>query len=124
MTVKLPTVLSPALGAGLARETVAQGAAVQEREAVPELKVQVKCAVAPGARLATLAGVKLAQEPQPATLTFVIVLSAVFFSVTITVMVVFGSTVVPGETLLVVRVVEGLMTVKFPPVLSPALGAG
>jgi len=51
----------------------------------------------------------LLQEPPPPTLTFVIALSPVFFSVTTTVMVVFGSTVVPGETLLVVRVVEGLM---------------
>ena len=81
-------------------------AAVQEPEAVPELKEQVKSAVAPGARLATLAGVKLVQEPPPATLTLVIALSPVFFSVTTTVIVVFGSTVLPGETLLVVSVVE------------------
>jgi hypothetical protein len=66
--------------------------------------------VAPWARLDTLDGVKpAAQEPLPVTLTFVIGLSPVFVSVTITVTVVFTSTVVPGETLLVVRVVEGLM---------------
>ena len=74
---------------------------------MPELKVHVKSAVAPEARLATLAGVKLAQEPPPATLTFVIALSPVFVSVTTTVTGVFGSTVVPGETLLVVSVVAG-----------------
>jgi hypothetical protein len=107
MTVKLPPVLSPVLGAGLPRESVPLAAAVQEPEAVPELKVQVKSAEAPGAKVATLAGVKLAQEPPPATLTFVIAVSPVFFSVTITVTVAFGATVVPGETVLVVSVVEG-----------------
>ena len=74
---------------------------------MPELKVQVKSTDTPGARLATLAGVKVAQDPPPATLTFVRVLSPVFFSVTTTVMVVLAATVVPGETLLVVRVVAG-----------------
>src|SRR3954451_9572549 len=107
MTVKVPLVLSPSLGAGLPAASVPLAAAVHEPFAVPELNVQVKSAVAPGAKLATLAGVKVAQEPPPATLTFVIVLSPVFFSVTTTVTVVFASTVVPGETLLVVSVVEG-----------------
>ena len=109
MTVKFPPVVSPALGAGLPKASVPLAAADHEPEAVPELKVQVKSAVAPAARVATLAGVKLVQEPPPATLTLVIVLSPVFVSVTTTVIVVFTSTVVPGETLLVVRVVEGLM---------------
>jgi hypothetical protein len=107
MTVKLPPVLSPALGAGLPRESVPLAAAVQEPEAVPELKVQVKSAAAPGASVATVAGVKLAQEPPPATLTFVIALSPVLVSVTTTVMAAFDSTVVLGETLLVVSVVAG-----------------
>ena len=107
MTVKLPLVLSPALGAGLPAASVPLAAADHEPEAVPELKVQVKSAEAPAARVATLAGVKLVQEPPPATLTLVIVLSPVFFSVTTTVTVVFGSTVDPGETLLVVSVVAG-----------------
>ena len=47
------------------------------------------------------------QDPPPVTLTFVIVLSPVFFSVTTTVTVAFASTLVPGETLLVVSVVAG-----------------
>ena len=97
--MKLPLVLSPALGAGLPAASVALAAAVHEPEAMPELNVHVKFAVAPGARLATLEGVKLAHEPPPATFTFVIAVSPVFFSVTTTVTVVFGSTVVPGETL-------------------------
>jgi len=105
--VKVPLVLSPALGAGLPAASVPLAAAAQEPEALPELKVQVKSAEAPGARLPTLAGVKLLQEPPPATLTFVIALSPVFVSVTTTVMAVFGSTVVPGLTLLVVSVVAG-----------------
>jgi len=107
--VKIPLVLSLVVGAGLPEASVPLAAAVQEPEALPELKVQVKSAVAPAAKLPTLAGVKLAQEPPPATLTFVIALSPVFVSVTTTVMVVFASTVVPGETLFVVSVVEGLM---------------
>jgi hypothetical protein len=107
MTVKFPPVLSLATGAGLPAASVPLAAAVQELEAVPALKVQVKSAAAPGASVATVAGVKLAQEPPPATLTFVIALSPVFVSVTTTVMVVFGSTVVLGETLLVVSVVAG-----------------
>ena len=105
--MKVPLVLSPALGAGLPLASVALAAADQEPLAVPELKVQVKSAVAPGAKLATLAGVKLVQAPPPATLTLVMVLSPVFFSVTTTVTVVLASTVVPGETLLVVSVVAG-----------------
>src|SRR5690348_9119281 len=110
MTVKFPLVLSPSLGAGLPAASVPLAAAVQEPEVVPELKVQVRSAVSPGARLATLVGVKPPlQAPPPATFTFVIRLSPVFFSVTTTVMVAFGSTVVPGETLFVVSVVEGLM---------------
>ena len=103
----MPLVLSPALGAGLPAASVPLAAAVQEPEAVPELKVQVKSCEAPAARLATLAGVKLVHEPPPATLTLVMVLSPVFFSVTITVTAVFASTVVSGETLLVVSVVAG-----------------
>jgi hypothetical protein len=105
--VKFPLVLSLVAGAELPAASVPLAAAVQEPEAVPELKVQVKSAEAPGAKVATVAGVKLAQEPPPATLTFVIALSPVFVSVTTTVMVVFGSTVVLGETLLVVSVVAG-----------------
>ena len=105
--MKFPLVLSLVVGAGLPAASVPLAAAVQEPEAVPELKVQVKSCVAPTARLATLAGVKLVQEPPPATLTPVMVLSPVFVSVTITVMAVFASTVVPGETLLVVSVVAG-----------------
>src|SRR5689334_11134501 len=107
MTVKFPLVLSLAEGALLPAASVPVAAADHEPAALPELKVQVKSAEAPEARLATLAGEKLAQEPPPATLTLVIVLSPVFFSVTTTVTVVFGSTVVPGETLLVVSVVAG-----------------
>src|SRR5690349_9973067 len=107
MTVKLPLVLSLALGAALPAASVPLAAAVHEPSVAPELKVQVKSAEAPGARLATLAGVKLAQEPPPATLTLVMALSPVFFSVTMTVTVVFGSTVVPGETRSVVSVVAG-----------------
>src|SRR4051812_3779170 len=99
MTMKLPLVLSLAVGAGLPRASVPLAAAVQEPEVLPELKVQVKSAVAPAARLATVAGVKLAQEPPPATLTLVMVLLPVFFSVTTTVIIVFALTVVPGETL-------------------------
>ena len=105
--MKLPLVFSLAVGAGLPAASVPLAETDQEPEALPALKVQVKSAEAPEARLATLAGVKLAQEPPPATLTLVIVLSPVFVSVTITVIVVFGSTVVPGETLLVVSVVAG-----------------
>ena len=96
-----------ALGAELPAASVPLAAADQEPEVEPELKVQVKSAEAPAASEATIAGEKLAQEPPPATVTFVIVLSPVFFSVTTTVTVVFGSTVVPGETLLVVNVVAG-----------------
>ena len=108
MTEKFPLVLSLAVGAGLPTASVPLAAAVHEPSAVPELNVQVKSAEAPGARLATLAGEKpVLQEPPPATLTLLIVLSPVFFSVTTTVTVVFGSTVVPGETLLVVSVVAG-----------------
>ena len=95
------------VGAGLPAASVPLAAAVQEPEVLPELKVQVKSAVAPAARVATLAGVKLAQEPPPATVTLVIALSPVFVSVTTTVTVVFASTVVPGDTLLVVSVVAG-----------------
>ena len=105
--MKFPLVLSLALGAGLPAASVPLAAAVQEPEVLPELKVQVKSCVEPAVRLGTLAGVKLVQEPPPATLTLVIVLSPVFFSVTITVIAVFASTVVPGETLFVVRVVAG-----------------
>ena len=106
--MKFPLVLSFVVGAGLPAASVPVAAAVQEPEVVPELKVQVKSCEAPAARLPTLAGVKPPlQDPPPATLTLVIVLSPVFVSVTITVMVVLASTVVPGETLLVVRVVAG-----------------
>src|SRR5690242_4078010 len=107
MTVKVPRVLSTALGEGLLAASLPLAAADHEPEALPELKVQVELAEAPGGKLATLAGVKLAEVPPPATLTFVIVLSPVFFSVTTTVIAVFGSTVVAGETLLVVNVVAG-----------------
>src|SRR4051794_15939146 len=107
MTVKVPLVLSPSLGAGLPRLSVPLAAAAHEPFAVPDFNVQVKPAEAPGAKLATLAGVKLTQAPPPATLTFVMGVSPVFFSVTTTVIVVFGATVVPGETLLVVSVVAG-----------------
>src|SRR3954451_9225309 len=107
MTVKFPLVLSPSVGAGLSTLSLPVAAAVQEPFVVPAAKGQVKSADATGAKLVTLAGVKVAQEPPPATLTFAIVLSPVFFSVTTTVTVVFASTVVPGETLLVVSVVEG-----------------
>ena len=96
-----------AVGAGLPRASVPLAAADQEPDVEPELKVQVKSAEAPAAKLATLAGEKLVQEPPPATVTFVSVLSPVFFSVTTTVITVFGATVVPGETLLVVNVVAG-----------------
>src|SRR5947209_6350178 len=109
MTVKFPLVFSPAVGAAVPAASVPLAAAVQEPEALPALKVHVKSALAPGAKVATLPGVKLAQEPPPVTLTFVIRLSPVFVSVTTTVTVAFGSTIVPGETLFVVSVVEGLI---------------
>src|SRR4051794_6690661 len=108
MTVKFPLVLSLAVGAGLPRLALRRAGAVQEPFAVPALKVQVKSADAPGAKLATLAGVKpVLQAPPPVTLTFVMAVSPVFFSVSTTVMVVVGPTVAPGETLLVVSVVAG-----------------
>src|SRR5436190_394209 len=107
MTVKFPLVLSPAVGAGLPRVSVPLAAADQEPDVLPELKVQVKSAEAPGAKVATLAGVKLRQAPPDGKGAVVRAVSAVFFSVTITVMVVFGSTVAPGETLFVVSVVAG-----------------
>src|SRR5207237_859548 len=90
-------VLSPALGAGLPRESVPLAAAVQEPESFSELNGQVPSAEAFPSTALFRSGVKLRQEPPPATLTFVIALSPVFVSVTTTVMVVFGSTVVPGE---------------------------
>ena len=106
MTVKLPLVLSPALGARLPAASAPLAAADQEPDALPELKVQVKSCDAPADNV-TLLGVKLAQAPPPATLIFEIVLSPVFLSVTTTVIIVFASTVVPGDTLLAVSVVAG-----------------
>src|SRR5206468_139046 len=107
MTVKVPLVLRSE-ERGVGKEwSLPVAAADQETIAVPELNVQEKSADASGAKLATLAGVKLTQAPPPATLTFVVGVSPVFFSVTTTVIVVFGATVVPGETLLVVSVVAG-----------------
>src|SRR5205809_183118 len=107
MTVKFPLVLSPALGAGLPEASVPVAAAVQEPDVPPELKVQVKSAEAPGAKVAMLAGVKLIQAPPPVTVTAVIPLSPVFFSVTILALLVALPIVVPGETLFVVSVVAG-----------------
>src|SRR5438128_2211882 len=124
MTVKVPLVLSPSLGAGLPAASVPLAGAGHESFEVRELYVEVKSAEAPGAKLATLAGVKLAHEPPPATLISVLSLHAALPIFTTTVIVVFGATVVPGETLLVVRVVAGWMTVKVPLVLSPSVGAG
>src|SRR5436189_1684430 len=107
VTVKFPAVLSLVVGAGLPATSAPLAAAVQEPDALPELKVQVKSAEAPGAKVAMLAGVKLVQEPPPATVTVVIALSPVFFSVTTTVMMVFGATVVHGDTFLLLSVVAG-----------------
>ena len=108
--MKFPLVLSPVVGAGLPAASVPVAAAVQDPEVLPELKVQVKSCEAAEAKLGILLGVKPPlQDPPPVTLTFVSRLSPVFVSVTITVMVVFASTVVPGDTLLVVSVVEGLI---------------
>src|SRR5437763_1355176 len=50
MTVKVPPVLSLVVGAGFPVASVPLAAAVQEPEAVPAFKVQVKSAVAFGAR--------------------------------------------------------------------------
>src|SRR5690348_11717524 len=107
MTVKFPLVLSLAVGAGLPTASVPLAAADHEPTAEAGREGKVRSAEAPGAREARPAGEKLAQGPAPATLTLVIVLSPVFCSVATTVTVVFGSTVVPGETLLVVSVVAG-----------------
>src|SRR5690349_16218779 len=110
MTVKFPLVLSLAVGAGWPLASVPVAAAVHDPEAFPALNVQVKSAVSFGFKMATLAGEKpVLQAPPPATLTLVMALSPVFFSVTTTVIIMFGSTVVPGVTLLVVSVVEGLI---------------
>src|SRR5438270_147560 len=108
MTVKFPLVFSPRSEERRVGKEGPLAAAVHEQFEVHELNVQVKSAEAPGAKLATLAGVKpVLHAPPPVTLTFVMAVSPVFFSVTTTVMVVFGPTVVPGETLLVVSVVAG-----------------
>src|SRR5438067_2029250 len=108
MTVKIAIVHALTAVTGWPRMSLPAAAAVHEPFAVPELMVYVTSTEPPAPTpLFPYTTLFRSHAPPPATLTLVIVLSPVFFSVTTTVIVVFGATVVPGETLLVVSVVAG-----------------
>jgi hypothetical protein len=109
-------------GTGFPSESRAFPVAVQLVVAVG-LNVHIKVADAPAAKDATLAG-RNDVQPVPVTLTFVIVESPVFVSITLIVTGVPEYTVVPGVTLLRTKVVAGWITVTVPLVVSFVVGIG
>jgi hypothetical protein len=123
-TVMVPFVVSPAAGAVFPNESLAVAVADQETvvPAAPAVNVQLKLWLAPGARLATLAGVYVVHGPVPLTDTDDSILVPVLVSMTVIVTGLPGSTDV-GVLIAVVSVVAALITVMVPFVVSPAAGA-
>jgi hypothetical protein len=125
ITVMVPLVVSPAAGAVFPNESFAVAVAdhVTLVPAAPAVNVQLKFWLAPGARLATLAGVYVVHAPVPVTDTDDSVSVPVLVSMTVIVTELPGSTDV-GVLIAVVSVVAALITLIVPLVDSPSDGAG